>query len=42
MNKGKILQVIGPVVDISFTGAELPNIYNAIEIPLQEKKYPCG
>lgn len=37
MNKGKILQVIGPVVDISFTGAELPNIYNAIEIPLQEK-----
>lgn len=37
MNKGKILQVIGPVVDISFSGAQLPKIYNAIEIPLQEK-----
>ena len=31
--KGKITQVIGPVVDISFEGAEkLPNILDAIEI----------
>ena len=33
-NTGVILQVIGPVVDVSFekSGAELPNIYDAIEI----------
>ena len=33
-NEGKILQVIGPVVDISFEGSddELPNIFDALEI----------
>lgn len=33
-NTGKIVQVIGPVVDISFDkeGSELPNIYDALEI----------
>jgi len=31
MNKGKISQVIGPVVDVQFEG-ELPKIYNALEI----------
>ncbi|MHB8520561.1 MAG: F0F1 ATP synthase subunit beta [Limisphaerales bacterium] len=31
MNKGKIVQVIGPVVDIEFPG-ELPGIYNALTI----------
>ena len=30
-NKGKVVQVIGPVVDIRFTG-ELPNLHNAIKI----------
>ena len=36
MNKGKIVQVIGPVVDVEFPG-ELPEIYNAltVEYPLQ-------
>src|SRR5205823_7510718 len=29
MNKGKIVQIIGPVVDVEFTG-ELPAIYNAL------------
>ena len=29
MNKGKIVQIIGPVVDVEFTGA-LPGIYNAL------------
>lgn len=33
MNKGKIIQVIGPVVDVQFSG-ELPKIYNALEIKL--------
>jgi F-type H+-transporting ATPase subunit beta len=31
MNKGKIVQIIGPVVDVEFTGA-LPAIYNALTI----------
>jgi len=30
---GKIIQVIGPVVDIEFTEGHLPDIYNAIRIP---------
>ena len=34
MNKGKISQVIGPVVDVEF-GEDLPNIYNALEIKLE-------
>ena len=31
MNKGKIVQIIGPVVDIEFAG-ELPAIYNALTV----------
>ena len=31
MNKGKIVQIIGPVVDIEFPG-ELPSIYNAVTV----------
>ncbi len=33
MNKGKVIRVIGPVVDIAFDENELPNILNAVEIP---------
>ncbi|MCB0729242.1 MAG: F0F1 ATP synthase subunit beta [Ignavibacteriae bacterium] len=32
MNKGKIVQIIGPVLDIDFSGGTLPAINNAIEI----------
>ena len=32
MNKGKIVQVIGPVVDVEFADGELPNIYDALTI----------
>ena len=32
-NEGKIVQVIGPVVDIDFKDGELPMIYNSIHIP---------
>ena len=41
MNKGKVLQVIGPVVDVEFTASSagerenLPKIYNALEIALE-------
>jgi F-type H+/Na+-transporting ATPase subunit beta len=31
MNKGKIVQVIGPVVDVEFSG-DLPGIYNALKV----------
>ena len=31
MNKGKLVQVIGPVIDIKFE-KELPDIYNALEV----------
>ncbi len=31
MNKGKIIQVIGPVVDVEFAD-QLPKIYNALEV----------
>lgn len=33
MNEGKIVQVIGPVVDIDFSGGKLPSILNAVKIP---------
>ncbi|MDF3820575.1 F0F1 ATP synthase subunit beta [Leptospira sp. 96542] len=35
MNKGKIKQIIGSVLDISFESGSLPEIYNAIEIKTQ-------
>jgi len=31
-NTGKIVQIIGPVVDVKFESGELPKIYNAIKI----------
>ena len=31
---GKVVQVIGPVVDIKFDEASLPNIYNEIKIDM--------
>lgn len=37
-NVGKVVQVIGPVVDIKFSTENLPNIYNAIEINVGSKK----
>ena len=32
MAKGKVVQVIGPVVDIEFPAGELPEILNAVTI----------
>jgi len=31
-NEGQVTQVIGPVIDISFSRGKLPNIYNAVKI----------
>ena len=32
MNKGKISQIIGPVIDLEFNEGELPAIYNAVTV----------
>ena len=37
-NVGKVVQVIGAVVDIRFEKDNLPNLLNAIEIELNGKK----
>lgn len=37
MNKGKISQIIGPVVDAEFNEGELPAIYNAIKINREDE-----
>lgn len=34
---GKVVQVIGPVIDIKFDSDSLPNLYNAIHIDLGDK-----
>lgn len=37
-NKGKVVQVIGPVIDIRFEDGHLPNLLNAVEIEYAEKR----
>lgn len=37
MNKGKIVQVMGPVVDVAFEG-DLPNIKDALEVTVDGKR----
>jgi F-type H+-transporting ATPase subunit beta len=32
MSIGKVIQVIGPVVDVEFPPGQLPNIYNALKV----------
>lgn len=32
MNKGHVLQVMGPVVDVKFANGQLPDIYNALKV----------
>lgn len=38
MNKGKIIQVMGPVVDVFFEEGELPYIKDALEVELDGKR----
>jgi F-type H+-transporting ATPase subunit beta len=38
VNIGKVLQVLGPVVDVEFMPDQLPAIYSAIQIKVPEKK----
>ena len=37
MNKGKIHQIIGPVIDLKFNPEEMPELLNAINIPFRGK-----
>ena len=36
VSTGKVIQVIGPVVDVEFPPGQLPNIYNAIKVNQEE------
>jgi len=36
--KGKIVQIIGPVVDVDFGDTKLPNIYDALEVQVNGKR----
>ena len=38
MSTGKVIQVIGPVVDVEFPDGDLPKIYNAIRVEAAEDK----
>ena len=35
MNKGHVLQVMGPVVDVKFDNGQLPEIYNALTVTIE-------
>jgi F-type H+-transporting ATPase subunit beta len=35
MNKGQVLQVMGPVVDVKFPNGQLPAIYNALTVNIE-------
>lgn len=34
---GKVVQIIGPVIDIKFDSESLPNIFNALEIAMEDR-----
>ena len=40
-NIGKVIQIIGPVLDIKFENGHLPNLLNAIEIEFEGRKVVC-
>ncbi len=40
-NIGKVVQIIGPVLDIRFENGKLPDLLNAIEIEYEGKKLVC-
>ena len=41
MNKGTVIQVMGPVLDIRFEEGCMPNLLNAVEIELNGEKLVC-
>ena len=41
LNKGKITQIIGPVLDIAFLPGKMPNIFNAVSIQKGDVEVIC-
>ena len=39
MNKGKIVQVMGPVVDVEFKNTDLPKSKDAVEVQNGDQKW---
>ncbi len=39
MNKGKVIQIIGPVIDVRFDEGSLPRLYNAVKIRRNDGSY---
>ena len=39
---GKIIQIIGPVVDVRFEGGDIPEIYHALKVKTGNKEHPNG
>ena len=37
MNIGKIVQIIGPVIDVEFKQGELPRIFNALRLTYKDE-----
>ena len=42
MNKGKVTQVIGPVIDVEFRSEHLPAIYTALKVVSDSKEFPIS
>jgi F-type H+-transporting ATPase subunit beta len=40
-NIGKVVQVIGPVIDVKFENGQLPEIYNALEVTVGDSAIIC-
>jgi F-type H+-transporting ATPase subunit beta len=38
-NSGKIVQILGPVVDVRFSNSKLPSMLNALELNYEGNKY---
>lgn len=40
MNKGKIIQILGPAIDVEFPSGDMPSLHNALEVenPILNKK----
>ena len=41
-NDGRVVQVMGPVVDVEFPPGQLPDLYNAITINAEVKVSPSS
>ena len=42
MNKGKVTQVIGPVIDVEFSSEHLPAIYTALKVVNDNPEFPIN